>query len=289
MAMPKETTKIAKRPPKPTPTKKGGSIEIAMIPVEDLIPDDENPNAMDEATFDQLVEEIAEQGFDEPVLVREHPTQKGKYQIGSGHHRTKAAIVNGMTEVPAIIKHWTDREQKVALVKRNALRGELNKAKLTHLYRDLAKGKDGVQVQRELGFTNPKKFEAMIDKVEQQLPPKARKKLQEAKETIKSVDDLSSVLNRIFKESGSELDQGYMVFSFGGKEHHYFQIDDETNKKLHAIKKHCDTHDVPYTEALQSIVAQAVDLGSLPTERKGGKPPESKPIKKRRPVKKRKK
>lgn len=229
-------------------------LEVVDIAVEDLIPDDDNPNEMDEATFDALIEEIRAQGFDEPIQVREHPTMKGKYQIGSGHHRTKAAMVIGMTHIPAVIKKWTDREQKVALTKRNVLRGNMNKAKLAKLYRELVKGHDAVQVQRELGFQDQKRFEAMIDEVSKNLTPKQKKKLAEAKEKIKSMDDLSSVLNRIFKESGSELDKGYMVFSFGGQDHHYYQIDKATNERLKEIHAACDKAGISYTEFLQSIV-----------------------------------
>lgn len=231
-------------------------LEVMDIPVEDLIADEDNPNEMDEATFDQLIEEIREQGFDEPIIVRPHPKLKGKYQIGSGHHRTKAAIVIGMQTVPAIIKQWSDREQKVALVKRNALRGELNKNKLIKLYKELSKGKDGVQVQRELGFTNQKKFEAMYDEAMKVLTPKQKKKLAEAKEKIKSMDDLSSVLNRIFKESGSELDAGYLVFSFGGKNHHYFQIDQEVEDTLQSIIAKCESHDMSYVDAMKQLVIE---------------------------------
>lgn len=269
--------------PKPTKAKpmEHSKLEVFDINVEDLIPDEDNPNEMDEATFDQLIEEIREQGFDEPIQVRRSPKTEGKYEIGSGHHRTKAAIVLGMTTVPAIIKEWDDRQIKVALVKRNVLRGDPNKQKLTKLYRDLVKGKDAAVVQREMGYVNPKKFEAMVESVEKSLPPKQRKKLQDAKETIKSVDDLSSVLNRIFKDQGSELDKGYMVFSFGGKKHHYYQIDDTTNAKLEAIMKECDKQDVVYSELMQSIVA-GFNLQDIAKSGKQ-KPEQSKPAVKRRP------
>ncbi len=260
-------------------------LEVFDIPVEDLVPDEDNPNEMDEATFDALVEEIQEQGFDEPIQVRPHPAMEGKWQIGSGHHRTKAAIVVGMEAVPAIIKHWTDREQKVALVKRNSLRGDLNKQKLTTLYRDLAKGKDGAAVQRELGFVHPKRFEAMIETAASSLPPKQRKKLEDAKETIKSVDDLSSVLNRIFKEAGSELDEGYMVFSFGGKNHHYFQIDDATENLLQSIVAECEAKGVPYRDAIKQILENGFDPARLAQVEKVAKKT-VKPAKKKRPVKK---
>jgi hypothetical protein len=239
---------------KKKPAPKPSELKVFDIPVADLIPDEDNPNQMDESTFDQLVEEIREQGFDEPVLVRPHPTLAGKYQIGSGHHRVKAATVLGMETVPAIEKHWTDREQKVALTKRNVLRGSMDKTKLVKLYQDLAKGRDPVQVQRELGFTDQKAFEKMYDQARASLPPKAQKRLDAAKETIKSVDDLSSVLNTIFKESGSQLDEGYMVFSFGGKKHHYIQIDKDTEELLSEIKATCESKSIPYREGLKQIL-----------------------------------
>lgn len=243
---------------KPIKSKPASKLNVVDIPVEDLIPDEDNPNEMDEATFDLLIEEIREEGFDEPIQVRPHPKIKGKYQISGGHHRVKAAKVIGLDSVPAVIKDWSDRKQKVALVKRNSLRGDLNKTKLAKLYQDLAKqSKDVVQLQRELGFSNPKKLDAMIEQASKNMTPTQKKKLAEAKEKIKTMDDLSSVLNRIFKESGSEIDKGYMVFSFGGKEHHYFQIDAETSEALKAIKKDCEARNVSYVEALQSIVKGA--------------------------------
>jgi hypothetical protein len=255
MKTPTKTPAIRSKPQR-------SKLEVVDINVEDLIPDEDNPNEMDEAVFDQLIEEIREQGFDEPIQVRPHPTLKGKYQIGSGHHRTKAAIVLGMQSVPAVIKNWSDREQKVALTKRNVLRGNMNRAKLAKLYKELVKGRDAVQVQRELGFQDQKKFEAMIDEVSKNLTPKQKKRLAEAKESIKSMDDLSSVLNTIFKESGSELDKGYMVFSFGGKEHHYFQIDDATNNFLKQVKDHCDKNGIEYTKAVAHLLLSG-DLNRL--------------------------
>jgi hypothetical protein len=259
----KKSRQAVKRPKK-TVTLQRSKLEVVDIAIEDLIPDGDNPNQQDESTFDLLVDEIREHGFDEPIQVRPHPTEAGKYQISSGHHRAKAATVIGMESIPAIIKEYSDRDQKISLVKRNTLRGDMDKTKLAKLYHDVAKGRDAVQVQRELGFTNPKKFEAMIDEVSKTLTPKQKAKLANAKEDIKSMDDLSSVLNRIFKESGSEVEKGYMVFSFGGKKHHYYQIDDKTSKKLELINKMCEDHDLSLVEVMQSIVADA----ELPTTEK---------------------
>lgn len=252
-----------------TKIRKASKLEVIDIPIDDLIPDEDNPNSMDEATFDLLVEEIREQGFDEPIQVRPHPSEKGKWQISSGHHRTKAARVIGLAEVPAVIKHHDDRAQKVSLVKRNVLRGEMDKTKLVKLYQDVSRGRDPATVQRELGFSDPKKIEPLIENAKKNMTPKQRKKLDEAKEKIKTIDDLSSVLNRIFKESGSEMEEGYMTFSFGGKEHHYVKIDKATNDKLKEIKAACLDADIEMRDFLQSIIAAA----KLPDATKSAKKP----------------
>lgn len=257
---------IAKRKPADTPDSplKPTSLEVIDIPVELLVPDEDNPNVMNEATFDLLVEEIREQGFDEPIQVRPHPTQEGHYQIGSGHHRVKAAMVIGMATVPAVIKHWSDRDQKLALTKRNVLRGSLDRMKFKKLYEDLAKGRDPAVVQRELGFTDPKQVTVLIDQAKKNMTPAQRKKLDEAKENIKTLDDLSSVLNKIFKESGSEIEEGYVVFSFGGKKHHYIKIDAATNKKLEELKSQAEAKGIDMRDFLQSIVASATLQGYAP-------------------------
>jgi ParB/RepB/Spo0J family partition protein len=263
-----QNSQVTKRPPAPEPTKpiKPAALEVLDIPVDLLVPDEDNPNVMNEATFDLLVEEIKEQGFDEPIQVRPHPTQEGYYQIGSGHHRVKAAMVLRMATVPAVIKHWSDREQKLALTKRNVLRGSLDRMKFKKLYEDLAKGRDPSVVQRELGFTDPKQVNVLIDQAKKNMTPAQRKKLDEAKENIKTLDDLSSVLNKIFKESGSEIEEGYVVFSFGGKKHHYIKIDAATNTKLEALKAEAEAKGIDMRDFLQSIVASATLQGYAPTK-----------------------
>jgi hypothetical protein len=86
------------------------------------------------------------------------------------------------------------------------------------------------------------------------LPKSHKKKLDEAKETIRSVDDLSSVLNTIFKEHGSELDKGFMVFSFGGKDHHYIPVDDELNKRIKALEKKVEKEGIDITDVFKDLL-----------------------------------
>lgn len=242
--------------------------DIVYIPLDRLLPHEDNPNVMSESVFDALVEKMRKEGFDEPLLVRASPGKDGFYDIGSGHHRWKAAKVLGILEVPCIVKKWTDAQLRLELTSRNVLRGKVtNRGALKRLYDEVVKDFKGdtALAQKAMGFHEPKALDRLLEDAKKSLPPAARKKLDEAKETIKSVDDLSSVLNRIFKESGSDITQGYMVFSFGGKEHHYIQITDETNTHLHAVLDGCKTSGVSYTDAIACIMS-AVASGRVEIE-----------------------
>jgi ParB/RepB/Spo0J family partition protein len=219
---------------------KRSSLEIFDIPDDLLIDSPDNPQEMDDATFDELVEGIRNEGFDEPIHVIKiygaDGEWNGKYMITSGHHRRKAGRVTGMEEFPAIIKKdMDDAARKIALVRRNQLKGNMNKKKFSALFSEVAPVLGEATAKRLMGFTKENAFAKLYEDVAKTLPASARKQMDEAKETVRSVDDLSSILNNIFKQEGSKVQNGYMVFSYGGKKHHYFQIDNNVSKMLERI------------------------------------------------------
>ncbi len=209
------------------------------IPLSRIIASAENPNEEDDRTFDQLVERIRAEGFDEPAHVMPNPDKAGHFIMVSGHHRMKAAKILKLETIPCILhEDWDETKRKIELVARNNLRGNLNPEKFTKLYDEIVKkGLDKEMVKIQMGFTKRDAFEKVYKSIEKSLPAQDKKKLKEAKENIKSVDDLSSVLNTIFKEHGSELDAGFMVFSFGGKNHHYIKVDKELDFLLTRLEK----------------------------------------------------
>jgi ParB/RepB/Spo0J family partition protein len=219
---------------------KESSLKVFDIPIGQLVAHTENPNEQSEKTFDQLVERIREEGFDEPIHV--YPEMKkgtltGAYVIFSGHHRVKAGKLAGMTHVPAIIRDgWDEDRVAIELVTRNQLRGNLNAHKFTELFNRLKSRYEPEQLKKMMGLTEKKQFATLYKQIANQLQPKQRQKLEEAKETIKSVDDLSKILNNIFKEHGSETDHSFMVFTYGGKKHYYIQVESDTAKKVEALK-----------------------------------------------------
>jgi hypothetical protein len=244
-------------PKKPAPLKRS-TLEIFDIPVDDLVGHEDNPNEQDEATFDQLVEGIRADGFDEPIQVVpiEGGTHAGKWQIFSGHHRAKAAKVLGLKVIPAVVKKgWNEDKVKIELVRRNRLRGNLNSEKFTKLYNELkTRGWDESMLKLQMGFTKEDAFKKVYKSIEKAMTPSQKKKLEESKESIKSVDGLSSVLNDIFKNHGSDLDHGFVVFNFGGKEIHYIETDTSLNKQVKALEEECRNKGITLADAFKHLL-----------------------------------
>jgi hypothetical protein len=78
---------------------------------------------------------------------------------------------------------------------------------------------DPIVLQRLMGFTRQDAFNKVYETAKQSLPPEMAEKLDELKDELRTVDDLSLVLNRLFTEYGETLENHFMFFSFGGKQH----------------------------------------------------------------------
>ena len=79
----------------------------------------------DDNAFQGLVEAIRVRGQDLPILVRPHPTIKGRYQIAFGHRRARASKHLGRP-VRAVVKSLSDRDHIVAQGQENSARSDLS-------------------------------------------------------------------------------------------------------------------------------------------------------------------
>jgi len=57
------------------------------------------------------------------------------------------------------------------------------------------------------------------------LPDELAKKLDKVKDQIKTIDDLSIVLNRLYNEYGDTLEYGFMIIGYGGKDSLWVRAD----------------------------------------------------------------
>jgi len=197
-----------------------------MISLDTVVEYEDNPNEMSDDMFSALVEEIAESGWLVPIQVA-GPDPDGTYRLIGGHHRKKAALVLGMDEVPAIVVDPVvfDRDrQEIQVVKQNVLHGELNPEKFTALFNKLAQKYDAEVLRREMAFTKGDAFNKVYLDAKKALPPEMQDKLEEVRNELKTVDDLSLVLNRLFTDYGSTVKFHAMFFSYGGREHVMVQL-----------------------------------------------------------------
>lgn len=193
---------------------------VETLPLTSLVKNSANPNEQDERTFNALVESVQEEGWVEPMATVV-PLPDGTYEIVGGHHRFDAATILDLDEGPCWVldpeKFDKDRRDWT-MVKVNVLKGKLNPAKFTALYERMVKEYGQEALQALMGFTSEDAFKSLYRDVKRALPPQLAKALDEQAGEIKTIDDLSLVLNRLFREHGETLPSDFMVFSWGGKD-----------------------------------------------------------------------
>jgi ParB family transcriptional regulator, chromosome partitioning protein len=107
-------------------------------PIEFLHPSSMQPRtAFDEDKLDQLAQSIREQGVLQPILVREHRTKQGEWEIVAGERRWRAAQKAQLHDVPIVVRDLSDRDTlEIALIE-NVQRQDLNPIEEARAYRRL--------------------------------------------------------------------------------------------------------------------------------------------------------
>ncbi len=79
-----------------------------------------------EEELNALAASIQEKGVLQPILVRNHPEFSNKYEIVAGERRWRASKMVGLTEIPALVKDFTDAEVLEVGLLENIQRQDLN-------------------------------------------------------------------------------------------------------------------------------------------------------------------
>lgn len=106
-----------------------------MVRLSDVEPNKGQPRTVfDQDGLDELTESIRNYGIIEPLIVRQTGTT---YEIIAGERRWRAARLAGLTEVPVIVRDYSDQEAyEVALIE-NIQRQNLNAIEEAVAYRKL--------------------------------------------------------------------------------------------------------------------------------------------------------
>jgi ParB-like nuclease domain len=182
------------------------------IDICDLVANEKNPNSMSDAEFNLLFDNFEKTGLTDPILVRALP--EGKHRIVGGHHRVEVAKLHGFTKVPCTIitdPDFDEDQEKFQVVRMNMIRGKMTPEKFMKLYESLS-GKYAEEVLKDaFGFAEDAEFKKMIKQIAKDLPPELQADFKKATKELKTINELSQVLNGLFTKYGSTLDYGYMM------------------------------------------------------------------------------
>lgn len=225
------------------------------IKTSDIAIREDNPQVQTDEEFQNLVESIKRNGFLQEIVVAEGSKFGDKpYEVLSGSHRLRAAIVAGLDELPAKNLGNVDEDERVKLLFHLNVRGKLDKQLLTKIVSNLMNGKMTEAEIQEYLLLPQSELAAIIKAVRKSLPKEMRKSFDMAKVEIKTIDDISRILNRMFNEHGDELDKGYMWFSWGGKDHFYVQMSDGLMKQLKEMEAIVKDSEQDMNELLGKII-----------------------------------
>ncbi len=115
----------------------GDWMEIVLIELNRIVPNDYNPNVISADIMAKLRAEIGQKGLCEPIIVRRWSNDG--YLIVDGYHRWLICRDLGYTEVPCIIQDYDDKEAKIKTIQLNYMRGMPVPIKLASLIHDLSK------------------------------------------------------------------------------------------------------------------------------------------------------
>jgi ParB family chromosome partitioning protein len=97
------------------------------VALDQLEPNPYQPRStMDRSALDELAQSIRSRGILQPLLVRPHPTEPGRFQIIAGERRWRAAGAAGLHEVPALVRELSDTDAAAVALVENLQRQDLN-------------------------------------------------------------------------------------------------------------------------------------------------------------------
>lgn len=132
------------------------SIEVRDVPISQIEPNPENPNAMDDEILEALRDDISRRGFVQPILVRpiepHSGNPKAKYRLVDGEHRWKVMGELGRETIPAVVTDESATDADVRMLTMNRLRGQMVPIRLAHLLADLSERIDAEELTKRLGM-----------------------------------------------------------------------------------------------------------------------------------------
>ncbi len=98
-------------------------LSIQIIPIETLLEHPENSNYMNPVLAQKLQRHIERTGRYEPLTVRPHPSEKGKFQVINGHNRLRVLRALKHEMIHCVVWNIDDNQTRLYLATLNRLSG----------------------------------------------------------------------------------------------------------------------------------------------------------------------
>lgn len=111
--------------------------DIKNIPIDEIRSNPFQPRRVfDQEKLEEMAESIKAHGIFQPIIVKK--SIKG-YELVAGERRTKAAKLAGLTQIPAIVRDFTDEEMMEVALLENTQREDLNPIEEAEAYHNILK------------------------------------------------------------------------------------------------------------------------------------------------------
>ena len=129
-----------------------GDGQPKLLPIHAIDEDPDQPRReFDAEALQQLADTIMQRGVRQPISVRPHPKQPGRWMLNFGARRLRASKLAGKTEVPAFVDPMADTYDQVI---ENEQRESLKSLELAlFVQRQMGKGDSQAEIARRLGKT----------------------------------------------------------------------------------------------------------------------------------------
>lgn len=216
---------------------------VQMIPAALLFEHPNNTNKQSKHVHQELIDSIQAHGFDEPIIVVPRTDGEAGYWVVSGNHRQRAGRVAGMEEFPAIIRtDWDEVEARIQLVRRNYVRGDIDRALFTEeINRLTSEHQLGLDIVMErMGFEDAESFsEFYKEEKKRERSIGAAVAAQSQVSQVKMIDDIGVIVSTILEKYGSTAPNSFIIFPVGGKNHCYIAATPALKKTIDAMTTHC--------------------------------------------------
>jgi hypothetical protein len=234
-----------------------------------------NSNKQSRHMYGELRESIRENGFDETLTVVPRDDDSDGYYIVAGNHRFRAGRAEGMKDFPCVVRDdWDEVQQQVELVRRNYVRGAIDKNAFTIAVDALVSEQELSieEVQEAMGFEDHDFF---LDyyKEENERQEKAQaaaaahiQNSGSKSSQIQMVDDLGLILSAIFEQHGDTVPYSFVVFPAGQQNHLFVAATPALVHNLTRVAEYCVINHMDINVILGGLLTIGMDQAKMFTE-----------------------